>query len=212
MTPQYMTDRDAAALGPLDIGLVIDFRGQRFPSSGPVPAEGGTRLALAPALQAQQQDAAYERYRLLPPEVALPEVLERYATPFAGALTAIAQQPETNVLFHCRLGKDRTGVFAALLLELLGVSDGDVAADYMLTQVYEPMCRKVLDEFEADELPDRREPLVAKSPASRTAIDGVLQRIESRYGGAREYFLHYGVPEALLDDFVERALEPAADE
>jgi hypothetical protein len=210
MTPQYMTDPDAAALGPLDIGLVIDFRGQRFPSSGPVPAEGGTRLALAPALQAQQ-DAAYERYRLLPPEVALPEVLERYATPFAGALTAIAQQPETNVLFHCRLGKDRTGVFAALLLKLLGVSDRDVAADYMLTQVDEPMCRKVLDEFEADELPDRREPLVAKSPASRAAIDGVLQRIQSHYGGAREYFLHYGVPESLLDDFVERALEPAAE-
>jgi len=44
------------------------------------------------------------------------------------------------VLFHCTAGKDRTGVVAAILLRLLGASDDDVAADYLLSnEVRRPM-------------------------------------------------------------------------
>lgn len=39
-------------------------------------------------------------------------------------------------LFHCRAGKDRTGVIAMLLLRLAGVSDEDIVADYVATQRY----------------------------------------------------------------------------
>ena len=39
-------------------------------------------------------------------------------------------------LFHCRAGKDRTGVVAMLLLGLAGVSDEDIVADYAATQRY----------------------------------------------------------------------------
>ena len=39
-------------------------------------------------------------------------------------------------LFHCRAGKDRTGVIAMLLLGLAGVSDDDIVADYVATQRY----------------------------------------------------------------------------
>lgn len=39
-------------------------------------------------------------------------------------------------LFHCRAGKDRTGVIAMLLLGLAGVSDEDIVADYAATQQY----------------------------------------------------------------------------
>ena len=45
----------------------------------------------------------------------------------AGALRAIAEAPQA-VLFHCTAGKDRTGVVAALLLWLAGVSEEDIAA------------------------------------------------------------------------------------
>jgi protein-tyrosine phosphatase len=37
-------------------------------------------------------------------------------------------------VFHCTAGKDRTGIVAALVLALLGVSDEDIVADYVLTQ------------------------------------------------------------------------------
>lgn len=38
-----------------------------------------------------------------------------------------------KVLFHCSAGKDRTGVLAALLLSVLGVSRTDVLKDYIRT-------------------------------------------------------------------------------
>ena len=38
---------------------------------------------------------------------------------------------ETPLLFHCTAGKDRTGVAAALILTMLGVSRDDVMADYL---------------------------------------------------------------------------------
>ncbi|SDD36300.1 tyrosine-protein phosphatase [Glycomyces harbinensis] len=39
------------------------------------------------------------------------------------------------VLFHCMAGKDRTGLVAAALLSVLGVSEEDIAADYELSMV-----------------------------------------------------------------------------
>ena len=208
-TPEYMTEADAVAVASLNLGLVIDFRGERFPTSGPVTGSNGARLTLAPP-SVRRDDPEYERYRVAPPSEALPEVLERYGFQFAAALSAMAQHPDANILFHCRLGKDRTGVFAALVLKVLGVSDDDVLQDYRLTTGQEPFCRAVLQEYDDDEEAPSREPRVAKEPPSREAMEGVLQRLAGRYGGAHAYFARYGVPEALIDAFVGNALEPAA--
>ncbi len=43
-------------------------------------------------------------------------------------------QDDAPLLFHCAAGKDRTGVAAALILSLLGVSREDIIEDYMVTQ------------------------------------------------------------------------------
>lgn len=40
------------------------------------------------------------------------------------------------VLFHCRVGKDRTGVITMLLLDLAGVPERDIVADYAATERY----------------------------------------------------------------------------
>ena len=51
------------------------------------------------------------------------------------ALAAIASEVADHpTVFHCTAGKDRTGIVAALVLALLGVSDEDIVADYVLTQ------------------------------------------------------------------------------
>lgn len=39
-----------------------------------------------------------------------------------------------RVLVHCTSGKDRTGFTGALLMRLLGVSDSDIGADYLVSQ------------------------------------------------------------------------------
>jgi len=44
--------------------------------------------------------------------------------------------PDSGVLFHCAVGKDRTGIVAALLLSLAGVSPPDIIADYQVSGTY----------------------------------------------------------------------------
>ena len=39
------------------------------------------------------------------------------------------------IIFHCTVGKDRTGVAAALLLSLLGIPEEEIVRDYALTQI-----------------------------------------------------------------------------
>ena len=41
------------------------------------------------------------------------------------------QQAESNVLYFCNAGKDRTGVVSAILLALQGIPDADIVLDYM---------------------------------------------------------------------------------
>ena len=45
-------------------------------------------------------------------------------------LFGVFAESEGGVLFHCAAGKDRTGVAAALLLDLAGVRDEDIVGDY----------------------------------------------------------------------------------
>lgn len=51
-------------------------------------------------------------------------------------------QAENAVLFHCAAGKDRTGIIAAFLLSLAGVSMCDIIADYQVSHTY---VRKLID-------------------------------------------------------------------
>jgi protein-tyrosine phosphatase len=144
----------------------------------------------------------------LPPEDALPRVLAMYGPSFATAVTAMSADPRAGVMFHCRLGKDRTGVFAALLLKLLRVSDADVIEDYMLTAQVEPQMKRLLASIE--EAAEAREPRVAREPVDRRAIECVLERLESQYGTAYNYFLRHGVAAEHLNALIESLLEPAS--
>jgi protein-tyrosine phosphatase len=61
------------------------------------------------------------------------DILGAFGPRFAGALTAIAETAETPdaaVAFHCAVGKDRTGLLAALLLSALDVPAATIVADY----------------------------------------------------------------------------------
>jgi protein-tyrosine phosphatase len=60
-------------------------------------------------------------------------MMEHGARAYAGALQALAEADALPAVFFCMAGKDRTGVFSAVLLGLLGVPDADIVADYALT-------------------------------------------------------------------------------
>ncbi|MBN9415054.1 MAG: tyrosine-protein phosphatase [Candidatus Eremiobacteraeota bacterium] len=57
--------------------------------------------------------------------------LERMPERSARVLQAMAESPPGTVLFHCAIGRDRTGMIAMLLLSHLGVSAEAIVDDYM---------------------------------------------------------------------------------
>ena len=52
------------------------------------------------------------------------------------ALEVVADPQKHPIVFHCALGKDRTGIIAAILLSILGVEDSDIIDDYSLTNPF----------------------------------------------------------------------------
>jgi protein-tyrosine phosphatase len=50
---------------------------------------------------------------------------------------------DQQLLIHCASGKDRTGVGAALILDVLGVTEETIVNDYLLTNKYLPINKEV---------------------------------------------------------------------
>jgi protein-tyrosine phosphatase len=112
---------------------------------------------------------------------------------FVEALTLVADPANQPLVFHCAAGKDRTGVLAALVLEVLGVERSVIVEDYTITATRMELILNRL----------RRDPVwadhVADVPAGRilveaTTMEGFLDLLRESYGGAREWALTAGVP------------------
>jgi protein tyrosine/serine phosphatase len=206
MTPQYMSPADLEKARGLGIGLVYDIRGARF-QSGPLAGPPVRRVAYRPRLHVAWTPESLQHYRALPAEVQLPQVLDRLGRNFARGAAAMADE-DGAVLFHCRLGKDRSGVFAAILLKLLGVSNEDVIADYVLSGDASSAAKPLLLEDGNDD-PTQSESRVVREPAQRHLIELVLQKLESEYGGAYAYLRKHSVPKHKLHRLIDRLLEPA---
>jgi len=102
---------------------------------------------------------------------------------------------ELPLLFNCAGGKDRTGVFAALLLDLLGVAREDVVADYLLSNDYLDGGRKrFLDHYGRDAVdPAAWEPLLV---VDAEYLDATFAEIDARHGGTNNYVAWLGLTEA----------------
>jgi protein-tyrosine phosphatase len=109
-------------------------------------------------------------------------VFEELARP--GALPA---------LVHCMVGKDRTGLTVALLLELLGVDRPSILADYVASNAG---------------LGD-----VAHTKVRADVMAGVLAELDDTYGGARGYLVRHGLTEETISTLRASLLtRPAAQD
>lgn len=73
----------------------------------------------------------------LRPTLDYAEWVEHARAPIAAVFSVMAGPEDPfPLVFHCSAGKDRTGIIAALLLSLMGVSADDIVADYALTRQY----------------------------------------------------------------------------
>ena len=118
----------------------------------------------------------------------------------------MASAPGGAILFNCTVGKDRTGVVAAMLLSLAGASEDDIVADYALTATCAaPLIQRLrsagimrgLSEEAIDVL------LGAEAATMRT----LLRHMDEQYGGFRNYLLGDGADENFLAPLLERLVE-----
>jgi len=102
-----------------------------------------------------------------------------------GIFAAIAEA-QSGVLFHCAMGKDRTGVVSALLLELAEVADSDIIADYQVSSTYVSAYFK--DAHEDD-------PVLSLFPATTKPeyMEGFLNLFHEKYGSTESYLRENGL-------------------
>jgi protein-tyrosine phosphatase len=121
------------------------------------------------------------------------------------AVRAVMDPARQPVLFHCAAGKDRTGVVAALLLQMLGVPDEAIVADYVLTEAaLGPIMSRLQGvELYADMLGSS--PVHEQQPRAEhmTAFLGWL----AEQGGAVRWSVDHGVPLEQIDRFREAMID-----
>lgn len=107
-------------------------------------------------------------------------------------LNALADDRRLPAVFHCTVGKDRTGIVAALLLEVLGVDREQVLDDFELTDLY----RGPQEDSTAFQrmigfgMPP--EAAAGALGAPRAMMGDALDALDDRYGGAERYLLEHG--------------------
>ena len=197
---QDMTLSDASlAVDQLNIGLVVDLRNTseaKRDGCGPLPELG----------------VEYRHFPLLDERGAIPsftggDIAGRLTTTYqwmvqnsgsgiAEAISCIGNTLDEGrgAVFHCSAGKDRTGILAGMILEVLGMEPEIISADYMLTNdVVDGIVRRI-KVIEQGSSPTAQ--TLAPQPVAFKAFQETLQR---DHGGAESYLIRHGVRPAKLD-------------
>jgi protein-tyrosine phosphatase len=114
------------------------------------------------------------------------------------ALKVVAEPASLPLVFHCSVGKDRTGIFAAFILSVLDVADEDIINDYSLTIPYVEMLLEQMKN-DAQMAEDSKGIPDYFWEAGPKLMEIFLTAIKLEYGSARGYLQSHGAETALFD-------------
>ncbi len=218
------TNEDRSALEALGIQTVIDLRSEW--EARQQPYEWSTvRIVEAPLIDSRLVASINARFKIgaianeeLEDWWQLARVFqapEEHASSIRVIFDTLAEAgPGDAVLFHCRRGKDRTGMVVALVLDALGVTREEILADFMLSN--QPAnnggategLAGIIETAGLDSLSD--EALLSLTGVRREWLDTLFERIEDRFGSVLEYLMdRAGVDTRKLALLRETYLEPA---
>lgn len=127
------------------------------------------------------------------------DMLDDGSVAIGDAITLLADERRYPAVFHCTAGKDRTGVLAALVQDLVGMSDDDIVADYALS-------REALRRWEAwaaaedpDGLRRRRAGGFQPIDPSPGAMRAFLALVRQRHGSTERYVESLGLRRDTVD-------------
>jgi len=167
------TDREISAEKPTPmIEMGIDYR-RRIIDSGP-----GSAIENAPA----GERLAY-RY------------MEYFGFGRDSIISVVKDLSEDNswkTVIHCRAGKDRTGVIAAVVLGILGVSEEEISKDYALTGLAMPKIMERLRQSPTYSANVSRLPEEMYSAVSET-MGTFIKFVSEKFGSFENWALNNGV-------------------
>lgn len=202
-----LTAAGQAALAGLGVRVVVDFRSdvehERYPT--PDLSASDINVIKAPVFQTDASPGALARVESFPGYAA---TYRQFLTEGGRAFRTLFETIATvsgPVLFHCAAGKDRTGVAAALLLDLAGVPDEHIIEDYALsTAELEPIVEERLDRFKEYGISiEIGRKMMAAPPRD---MELTLDFIRSRWGSAAGYMGSLGLAPATIDAVRARML------
>jgi len=202
-----MTERDLdVVIGDLNIKTVIDLRTPReldVVGVGAVQdrAIGWHNISIIDETQQLWRDAL-DGGTIVDQYFAM---LDGSSAKFVEALSIIADTDDA-VVFHCAAGKDRTGLLAALLLSLLGVSDDEIGHDYALTAEVLPLLKQRWEARAQDPRfrdhyarPGLKEAAAKAMTADSGTMSRVLLELRERHGSPERWLVDAGLAPATID-------------
>jgi protein-tyrosine phosphatase len=205
-----LTDEDLVVFRELGVSSVVDLRSTAevaYTGRGLLELES-MRFVNSPVLSDAQTDErrdesifddAYLSRRYL-------QYLDVGAPAFVAAIKEMTVPENYPLVFNCFLGKDRTGVLAALVLSCLGVDRETIVEDYAITN---ERVGFITEKLRRD--PAHRETIDLTPPAllaaERSTMLSFLNEVDQRYGGARAWAESAGVTPVQVERLEELILE-----
>lgn len=207
--PTHLSATSVVALSDLPLSLSIDLRTADERQKDPSILAGvpGIRELHLPMIS----DAGLKAFidRTDPKTVGILgdlyiHLIDHHVSGFIRVLEAMADLPFDSgaILFHCAQGKDRTGLIAAAIQLLAGVSDADIVAHYQVSYTY---LRPLVD------------PLMAQYPADMKQLlrsdywnmEKWLMHIRGHIGALDRYLIQNGLSADAVHILTDRLCKPA---
>jgi protein-tyrosine phosphatase len=178
-----------AALAALGLRTVVDLRTPEEVAASPsLLDETGVRTYHVPLFDAADIGQ-------LPPDLTAvyQYMIDDCGAAIAAAIGRLCDGAALPGLVHCTAGKDRTGLVAALVLDVVGVPDEIIAADYALSNAHaDPGAASAISRIRAASGVGRWLDLGALG-ASPQVIRDALARVRDQAGSTAGYLLGNGL-------------------
>jgi len=120
-----------------------------------------------------------------------------YGRHLVDALEVIASPINHPLVFHCAVGKDRTGVLAAVLLSILEIPEEDIVYDYTLSESAMQIIYNTPDPDPHLEEDKKKLPAYFWK-ASPESMELFLAGIKQSFGSIRQYLVKSGAEKSLF--------------
>ncbi|MBO0728062.1 MAG: tyrosine-protein phosphatase [Acidimicrobiaceae bacterium] len=210
-TLHRLTEADGEIFHDLGLRTVIDLRSStELQGYGRLNVTGGEfawhNVPMSDNLILAPRGSDEELPEPLPPGEGYFQTAQRFGGSLTLVFRLLCEGQALPAVFHCTSGKDRTGIIAALVLDILGIPDEVIASDYALTEEAQERSTTWIEANEPDFAAFLAEIPYERRAATPEKILGFLDRIRAQYGSVEVYLASLGVGSEQLDVLRDRLL------